>query len=119
MSVGEMEEKSSRPWGYFQFIKEEPGYKIKKIAIKPAGCLSLQRHRRRSEHWFVLDGTGLATIDDKTLILQKGASADIPHGSLHRLENTGDVDLIIIEIQTGTYFGEDDIERLEDIYGRV
>ncbi len=114
-----MEEMINRPWGYFQILKDEPEYKIKKIAVKPNGCLSLQRHQRRSEHWFTLDGTGVATVGDKIFPLQKGATADIPEGTVHRLENTGNIDLIIIEIQTGTYFGEDDIERLEDRYGRI
>ena len=114
-----METKNIRPWGYFQILSDFPGYKIKKIVVKPQGALSLQRHRQRCEHWFTVGGTGTATVGGKTFPLKKGISVDIPQGAVHRLENKGNADLIIIEIQTGTYFGEDDIERLEDKYGRI
>jgi len=114
-----MEAKNICPWGYYQILSDSPDHKVKRIVVKPGACLSLQRHKRRSEHWFTVTGVGVATIDGKVVILRKGITVDIPQGAIHRLENNSDADLVIIEVQTGTYFGEDDIERLEDRYGRA
>lgn len=114
-----MEESSKRPWGYFEVLSDAENHKVKRIVVKPGGSLSLQRHKRRVEHWYAVSGAGVATIDGKALSLAEGRAVDIPQGATHRLENTSDRDLVIIEVQTGTYFGEDDIERLEDKYGRV
>ena len=114
-----MEEKNLRPWGYYQILSDAADHKVKRILVVPGGTLSLQRHTKRAEHWYAVSGGGTATIDGKVCPLSAGSAVDIPRGATHRLENTGSEDLVIIEVQTGTYFGEDDIERLEDKYGRA
>jgi len=114
-----MEEKNIRPWGYYQILSDASDHKVKRIVVVPGGSLSLQRHKKRAEHWLTVSGAGVATIDGKEISLTNGKAVDIPLGATHRLENMSTADLIIIEVQTGTYFGEDDIERLEDKYGRV
>lgn len=114
-----METKKIRPWGYYQVLSDEADHKVKRIVIVPGGCLSLQRHAKRSEHWYCVAGKGTVTLDEKHFDLHQTMAVDIPRGAAHRLENTSDGDLVIIEVQTGTYFGEDDIERMEDRYGRV
>ena len=113
-----MEEKNVRPWGYYQILSDAPDHKVKRIVVLPDGALSLQRHQRRAEHWYAVSGAGVATIDGTAHNLEGGAAVDIPQGATHRLENTANKDLVIIEVQTGSYFDEDDIERLEDKYGR-
>ena len=107
-----------RPWGYFTVLADEPDHKVKRIVVYPGKRLSLQKHLKRSEHWFVLSGLGIVTLGGERLNKKGGESIDIPSGSSHRIENIGNVDLNFIEVQTGQYFGEDDIERLEDDYGR-
>ena len=107
-----------RPWGYYEVLADEPDHKVKRIVVYPRKRLSLQKHNKRSEHWFVLSGQGIVTLDGERLNKKGGESVNIPCGSSHRIENTGTVDLKFIEVQTGEYFGEDDIERLEDDYGR-
>ena len=114
-----METKNICPWGYYQVLSDEPDHKVKRIVVVPGGSLSLQRHSRRSEHWYAVAGKGMATIDGRDYPLSSGQAIDITQGAMHRLENNSTSDLVIIEVQTGTYFGEDDIERLEDKYGRV
>ncbi|KAF0160047.1 MAG: glycosyltransferase [Syntrophaceae bacterium] len=114
-----MEQSDKRPWGYFEVLSDMGDHKVKRIVVAPGGSLSLQRHKLRSEHWYAVSGEGVATIDGKTFSLRGGTAADIPQGATHRLENLSGIDLVIIEVQTGTYFGEDDIERLEDKYGRA
>lgn len=114
-----MEQGNRRPWGYFEVLSDAPDHKVKRIVVNPGGSLSLQRHKKRAEHWYAVAGVGVAVIDGKAHELVSGCAVDIPLGSTHRLENTAVSDLVIIEVQTGTYFGEDDIERLEDKYGRV
>jgi mannose-6-phosphate isomerase-like protein (cupin superfamily) len=114
-----METRNSRPWGYYQVLSDAPGHKVKRIVVEPGGSLSLQRHKLRSEHWYAVAGEGRAIIDGRDHSLRTGCAVDIPQGATHRLENLSAADLVIIEIQTGTYFGEDDIERLEDKYGRA
>lgn len=108
-----------RPWGFYRIHADEDSYKIKKIVVYPGKRLSLQRHQHRSEHWHILQGQAMMTLADKNLSLSAGQSVDIPNGALHRIENTGSHDLVFIEVQTGEYFGEDDIERVEDDYGRI
>jgi len=111
--------KNKRPWGYFEILSDAPDYKVKRIVVEPGGCLSLQLHHMRSEHWFVVAGFGVAIVDGKKKSLRAGSSLDIPKAAKHRVQNSSDENLIIIEVQTGEYFGEDDIERLEDKYGRI
>jgi len=107
-----------RPWGSFRVLLEGPRFKIKEIVVKPGGILSLQSHRRRSEHWVVVDGSARVTRDDTVEMLGPNESSYIPIGARHRLENPGDTPLRIVEVQCGDYLGEDDIERYEDSYGR-
>jgi glycosyltransferase involved in cell wall biosynthesis/quercetin dioxygenase-like cupin family protein len=108
-----------RPWGYYKILADNNDYKVKEIVVFPEKRLSLQRHRQRDEHWYVLDGTARVTRDNKTLVLKPGQSVDIPRSSLHRVANAGPENLRLIEVQTGDYFGEDDIERFEDDFGRI
>lgn len=108
-----------RPWGSYTVLEEGKGYKIKRIIVNPGQKLSLQSHQRRSEHWVVIEGTAKITKDQKESLLNVHESAFISQGEKHRLENPGAVPLVIIEVQTGTYLGEDDIQRFEDIYGRI
>ncbi len=107
-----------RPWGYFDSIDCGENFKVKRIFVKPAAKLSLQKHQKRSEHWVVVKGTAIVTCGNKVFNLEENQSTYIPRGEIHRLENNGDETLEIIEIQTGEYFGEDDIIRLEDEYKR-
>ena len=108
-----------RPWGFYIVLSDEPDHKVKRIVIYPGKRLSLQRHRRRSEHWHVVNGEALVTLNDKEISLKKGESVDIPFDAAHRIKNTGKENLVFIEIQQGDYFGEDDIERIEDDFGRI
>lgn len=110
---------SRRPWGQYTVIEEGPGYKIKRIIVDSRQKLSLQRHRHRAEHWIVIQGTARVTAGARQYTLEANESTFIPVGQEHRLENPGAKPLVIIEVQTGDYVGEDDIERLEDIYGRT
>ena len=114
-----MEATNKRPWGYFEVLADAPDHKVKRIVVSPGGILSLQRHKLRSEHWFIVSGKGKAIVEDKNYSLSAGSTLDIPKGAKHRAENSSSENLVIIEVQTGEYFGEDDIERLEDKYGRV
>ncbi len=114
-----MEATNKRPWGYFEVLSDAPDHKVKRIVIAPGGILSLQRHKLRSEHWFVVSGKGKAIVGDKNISLRAGSMLDIPKKVKHRVENCSAENLVIIEVQTGEYFGEDDIERLEDKYGRI
>ena len=107
-----------RPWGFYTVLADEPDYKVKRIVVYPGQRLSLQKHQQRAEHWFVLSGEGIVTLDGERLNKKSGESVEIPRGSVHRIENQGTADLSFIEVQTGEYFGEDDIERMEDDYGR-
>ena len=108
-----------RPWGYYEVLVDERDHKVKRIVVHPGKRLSLQSHRRRSEHWFILCGKAVVTIDREELDLETGQSVDIPQGALHRILNAGAEILAFIEVQIGEYFGEDDIERFEDDYGRI
>ena len=108
-----------RPWGYYVILAEEPDHKVKRIIVYPGKRLSLQSHRRRSEHWHVIKGECIVTLDYNQIPLKGGESVDIPVGTIHRIENSGNEDLAFIEVQRGDYFGEDDIERIEDDFGRV
>ena len=111
-------EKSERPWGRYEVLQETETHKVKCIWVTPGKRLSYQRHKFRSEHWFIVSGTGEVTIDGQTKRFKAGDTIEFGVGVLHRISNTGDEDVIFIEVQTGTYFGEDDIERIEDDFGR-
>ncbi len=112
-------ENEHRPWGYYEVLADEPDLKVKRICVYPGQRLSLQRHQRRREHWYVISGRGLVTLDDEVMDLKTGQTADIAPGAWHRIRNHGSENTVFIEVQTGEYFGEDDIERLADDYGRV
>jgi mannose-6-phosphate isomerase len=107
-----------RPWGHFVVLADEPDHKVKRIVVLPGKRLSLQRHRRRAEHWYVVTGDAVVTRDGADIKLKQGEAVDIPRGAWHRVMNPGKKDLAFVEVQTGDYFGEDDIERSEDDYGR-
>ena len=107
-----------RPWGYYDSIDADDGFQVKRILVNPGAKLSLQKHEHRAEHWVVVKGVAKVTCGDKTFSLKENQSTYIPKGEVHRLENTEEIDLEIIEIQTGDYLGEDDIIRLEDDYQR-
>jgi mannose-1-phosphate guanylyltransferase/mannose-6-phosphate isomerase len=107
-----------RPWGSYTVLEDASDCKVKRLTVKPGGILSLQKHHRRSEHWTVVDGTARVRVGDEEFLLERNQSTYIPMDTLHRLENPGERDLHLIETQCGDYFGEDDIVRLEDVYGR-
>jgi mannose-1-phosphate guanylyltransferase len=109
----------ARPWGTYTVLEEGPRFKIKRIVVKPKGRLSLQMHHHRSEHWVVVSGVAKVTNGESEFDLKANQSTYIPAGCKHRLENPGDVDLVLIEVQSGEYLGEDDIVRFEDHYGRA
>ncbi len=111
-------EKSERPWGRYEVLQESQAHKVKCIWVSPGKRLSYQRHQKRAEHWFIVQGRALVTINGEQKELGAGATVDFAIGVLHRIENIGDDEVIFVEVQTGTYFGEDDIERVEDDFGR-
>lgn len=107
-----------RPWGSFQAMDSGERYQVKHITVKPGGRLSLQRHHHRAKHWVVVSGTAQVTVNEKTFLVSENQSTYIPIGVPHRLENLGKIPLELIEVQSGSYLGEDDIERLDDVYAR-
>ena len=107
-----------RPWGSYEGVANGPRYQVKRILVKPGASLSLQKHHHRAEHWIVVKGTAQIARGDESLLLSENQSTYIPLGVIHRLENPGKIDLEIVEVQSGSYLGEDDIVRLEDSYGR-
>jgi mannose-1-phosphate guanylyltransferase/mannose-6-phosphate isomerase len=107
-----------RPWGSYDGIDSGEHFQVKRIIVKPGAALSLQMHHHRAEHWVVVSGTARVTCDDKVFLLGENQSTYIPLGSKHRLENPGPMPLELIEVQSGSYLGEDDIVRFEDVYGR-
>ena len=110
--------KVSRPWGSYEGVDGGERFQVKRIMVNPGATLSLQRHFHRAEHWVVVKGTAHITNGDQAIILTENQSTYIPLGTKHRLENPGTIPLEIIEVQTGSYLGEDDIERFDDLYGR-
>ena len=108
-----------RPWGEYEILHEEDACKVKKITVNPGGKLSYQFHYKRNEVWSILEGTGIFTLDGVATICVPGDTLIIPTLAKHRIENTGAEPLTFIEVQRGSYFGEDDIVRLEDSYGRT
>ena len=118
ISEGQRHKKIYRPWGYYLSIVEDSRWQVKKIQVKPGEKLSLQMHHHRSEHWVVVKGTAEIEIENEKSVLTENESVYIPLGSKHRLSNPGKIPLILIEVQSGSYVGEDDIVRFEDKYGR-
>jgi mannose-1-phosphate guanylyltransferase/mannose-6-phosphate isomerase len=110
--------RGNRPWGWFETLEEGSTFKVKRIQINPGKSISLQRHQQRSEHWVVVKGLGTITKDHEKFNLTENQSTYIEKNQIHRIENLTDQNLQIIEVQSGEYLGEDDIERLEDNYGR-
>jgi mannose-6-phosphate isomerase-like protein (cupin superfamily) len=110
---------AKRPWGFYEVLMQRPGYKVKNLTILPQAEISLQRHSHRSEHWYIINGEGLVTKNKSKLRVLSGDSVDIPLNEIHRIKNIGSQNLVLIEVAQGDYLGEDDIERLEDKYGRV
>jgi mannose-6-phosphate isomerase len=107
-----------RPWGYYEVLSDRPDHKVKRITVYPGRRLSLQRHQRRAEHWYIIHGDAIVHLNGEELHLKGGQSINIPCGAAHRIANEGGENTVIIEVQTGEYFGEDDIERIEDDFGR-
>jgi mannose-1-phosphate guanylyltransferase/mannose-6-phosphate isomerase len=116
--VAEAFARDHRPWGWFETLALSDRFQVKRIVVIPGGVLSLQKHRHRAEHWVVVSGTAEITNGDKVTILSENQSTYIPLGQTHRLSNPGTIPLEIIEVQSGSYLGEDDIVRIDDGYGR-
>jgi mannose-6-phosphate isomerase len=108
-----------RPWGSWHVLDEGPGYQVKRLVVHSGGRLSYQTHALRAEHWIVAHGTATCVLDGDTVEVKAGGFVDVPVGTPHRIANLHDDDLVVIEVQRGTYLGEDDITRLEDDYGRL
>ena len=116
---GRVTERADRPWGTYTVLAEAEDFKVKTIQVQPGQRLSYQRHSRRSEHWFVVGGEGVVTLDGESIDVRRGDAVDVPLGTAHRIQNTGNVPFVFVEVQHGDYFGEDDIVRLDDDYGRL
>lgn len=111
-------EHDERPWGSYTVLDEQTDGKVKRIVVAPGKRLSYQRHAHRAEHWFVVRGSGVVTLEGEDRPIGPGQSVDVPLGAAHRMSNTGDEELVFVEVQHGESFEEDDIERLEDDFGR-
>jgi mannose-6-phosphate isomerase-like protein (cupin superfamily) len=111
--------KDHRPWGWFESLVVGPRFQVKRIHVHPGAALSLQSHFHRSEHWIVVEGTARVTVNDEVRLVTENQSVYLPLGCIHRMENPGKVPAVLIEVQTGSYVGEDDIVRYEDVYSRV
>lgn len=114
-----VKEENIRPWGFYEVLSDMNDHKVKRITVYPGKRLSLQTHRRRAEHWHVIKGSGEVTLDNRIIPVSEGSSVDIGVRTAHRIANTGREDIVFIEVQKGDYFGEDDIIRLEDDFGRM
>jgi mannose-6-phosphate isomerase len=112
-------EHDERPWGSYTVLEDAADHKVKTISVRAGKRLSYQRHERRSEHWFFVSGRGAVMLDGATIEVSPGSAIDIPAGLAHRVSSDGPAALVFIEVQHGEYFGEDDIERLEDDFGRA
>ena len=113
-----MREFDRRPWGTYTVLEEDRSFKVKRIEVLPGKRLSYQKHAQRAEHWFVVEGTAKVTLDDEEITVRAGEAIDVPVGAAHRVENPGEENLVFIEVQRGSYLGEDDIVRLQDDFGR-
>jgi mannose-6-phosphate isomerase len=107
-----------RPWGTFTVLDEGSDHKVKRIEVLPGKRLSYQKHAQRAEHWVIIKGIAKVTLNDEDMLVSSGQAIDIPAGAAHRVENPGDELLVFIEVQRGSYLGEDDIVRLQDDFGR-
>jgi mannose-6-phosphate isomerase-like protein (cupin superfamily) len=113
-------EYAERPWGSYTVLSDDaPDHKVKRLVVHPGKRLSYQRHAHRAEHWFIVAGTAEVTLDGRVTELGPGQAIDVPQGAAHRVASVGTDDVVLIEVQRGSYFGEDDIERLEDDFGRA
>jgi mannose-1-phosphate guanylyltransferase/mannose-6-phosphate isomerase len=110
--------KDHRPWGWFESLTIDKKFQVKKIHVHPGASLSLQSHKYRAEHWIVVSGVAEVTIDEEVKLIRENQSVYIPLGAIHRMRNPGEKPMELIEVQTGTYFGEDDIFRYDDVYSR-
>ena len=108
-----------RPWGNYYKLFQEPGVWVKRVEVNPKSRLSLQKHAKRSEKWIIVNGIGMADVNDSQISVKPGSVVDIPLGAVHRIGNTGNKQLIFIEVACGSYLGEDDITRLQDDYHRI
>ncbi len=113
------EDFDTRPWGCYSVLDHASEYKVKRIEVSPGKRLSYQRHARRAEHWYVIQGSGVVVLEGREIPIGPSEAIDVPVGAAHRIENTGSDILIFIEVQVGDYCGEDDILRLEDDFGRA
>lgn len=111
--------RENRPWGYYETIELGQRFQVKRILVEPGQTLSLQSHRHRAEYWVVVKGTAQVDIDDNTSLVCEGEATHIPLGAVHRMHNPGKIPMELIEVQIGSYLGEDDIIRYDDIYGRA
>ncbi|NPA72245.1 MAG: mannose-1-phosphate guanylyltransferase/mannose-6-phosphate isomerase [Gammaproteobacteria bacterium] len=116
--LAEIHRLAHRPWGTYEVLQDSEQYKVKRIVVKPGSKLSLQKHFHRNEHWIVVSGTATVTVESDTFLVRPNESTYIQMGQLHRLENEGKIDLVMVEVQVGEYTGEDDIVRVDDVYGR-
>ena len=117
--INETGKTENRPWGNFTILDEGNGYKVKRIEVFSGKRLSYQKHARRAEHWFIVEGTAKVTLDGNDILLKPGQYVDIAIGAAHRVENPGEEKVVFIEVQRGAYLGEDDIVRLQDDFGRT
>ena len=118
MIRGVSDDESVRPWGSYEVLGDDADFKVKTITVQPGKRISYQTHERRSEHWFVVRGEGFVTLDGEEIPVRRGVAVDIPVTTPHRVTNTGADELVFVEVQHGDYFGEDDIVRLDDDFGR-
>lgn len=112
-------EHDERPWGHYTVLEDAADHKVKTITVSPAKRLSYQRHQHRAEHWFIVKGVGLVTLEGEQIAVAAGSTIEVPMRAAHRIENTGESDLVFIEVQHGRSFDESDIVRLEDDFGRL
>jgi mannose-6-phosphate isomerase-like protein (cupin superfamily) len=110
--------REERPWGWFEVLYEEPGLKVKRIMVRPGKRLSLQSHEQRAEDWVIVQGRARFTLDEREFVLEPHQAVFIPRRSRHRIENPGTEELVFVEVQTGSYLGEDDIVRYQDDFNR-
>ncbi len=117
--IKQIKREDHRPWGFYEILSDAPTHKVKRITVYPDKRLSYQRHFRRAEHWYIVHGNATVTMDGKDNELTAGQAIDLPLKAWHRIRNSGSENMVFIEVQTGDYFGEDDIERAQDDYGRA